>query len=179
MVIFQAPVSSALSFSSRSAIQIPGWCCVWHQYWTDLGTCLWERRNYKLWTPLHGPQFGHTGKNFTTKFQMSVPLEKKKHTQSITLLSITRWRNHFHLHLPMLWKVSAQTQSTTSPWQPSPIKALAPSPMTYHRRPCKPVCSPSCSLCVLANKGVFPNEAVNCSYVFTKVNWGCVLFPFN
>lgn len=63
------------------------------------------------------------------------------YTLTITLLCVNRWRKHLDPHLHMLWKVSAQTQSTNSPWQPSPPKASEPSPMKYHRRPCKPVCS--------------------------------------
>lgn len=95
---------------------------------------------------------------------------------SITLLSANRWRKRFHPHLPMLWKVSAQTQNTTSLWQPSLTKALEPSPMTFHRRPCKRVCSPlfslpSCSLWGLTNNAVFPSKVVTWLYAFTEVNW--------
>lgn len=58
---------SAVFFSSRSAIQIPVWQCVWHQHRTDLGPGLWERRDYKLRAPVQG-QFGHPGKDLSASF---------------------------------------------------------------------------------------------------------------
>lgn len=181
-------------FSSRSTIQIRGWCCVRHQHWTDLACRLWQRRNCKLWTSLHGRQFWHPGKNFGSyllHWEVYAILSWSNitflcnHFKSLTLLSIDRWRKHLDPHLHLLWKTSAQTQSTTSPWQPSLSKALEPSPMTYHRRPCKPVCSLlfsflSCSLCGLDKKGIFPSEAVKRCYAFTDLNSNEVMcfFPF-
>lgn len=71
----------------------------------------------------------------------------------LLITSVNRWRKYLHPHLLMWWKVSAQTQSTISPWQPSPTKALEPSPMKYPWRPSKPVCSHYyTSLCTLGNK---------------------------
>lgn len=85
---------SAVFFSSRSAIQIPDWCCVRHQHWTDLGTCLWQRRNYKLRTSVHRPQFGYQGKNFSVSFWISLPFALKG--VIISLLShIWFLYNHF------------------------------------------------------------------------------------
>lgn len=63
----------------------------------------------------------------------------------------------------MLWKVSAPTQSTASPWQPSLTKASEPSQMTLWRRPYKPVCNLllyllPCFLCEQANIYVILSE---------------------
>lgn len=94
---------------------------------------------------------------------------------TITFVSINRWRKHLDPHLHMLWKVSAQTQSTNSPWQPSLTKALEPSPMTYCRRPCKPVCRPFFSVLFVGwlTKGFSPVKQLSylmLLWTFTKVN---------
>lgn len=144
----------AVFFSSRSTIQIPDRCRVWHQRWTNLGASLWERRNYKLWAALHGSEFGNPGKIFSYSTCIFQTLALKtlyhlfvaQHLVSVKIIlmkfSAARWRSRLLPPPPTFWKVSAQIQSTTSPWQPSPIKASVPSPMRYHRGPCKPVCNP-------------------------------------
>lgn len=101
------------------------------------------------------------------------PFQCNNSLKPMTILSINRWRNHLDLRLHTLWKISAQTQSTTSHWQPSLTKESEPSPMTYCRRPCKPVCSAlfslfSCSLCVLVNKVILPKNAVK-SFVASQI----------
>lgn len=105
--VLPVTMSSALFFSSRSAIQIPGWGCVWHQHWTDLGTCLWEGRNHKLWTSLLGGQFWHPGKSFLhfDVESLSVILHHSQSDWLVTYVSINRWRRHLDPQLPMLWKV--------------------------------------------------------------------------
>lgn len=144
---------SAVFFSSRSAIQVPVWQRVRHQHRTDLGPRLRERRDYKLRAAVQG-QFGHPGKDLSASFfqsycvwywrPLSSPLPRficRHFTSDLLITSVNRWRKYLHPHLLMWWKVSAQTQSTISPWQPSPTKALEPSPMKYPWRPSKPVCS--------------------------------------